>query len=123
MQILNDYNPILNTDSYKYSHFLQYPNDVKQVSAYIEPRWGNGEVMFFGFQMFLKEYLRQPIYQANIDEAEEIIKTHGLPFNRTGFERIVNKHGGYWPVIIQALPEGTVHDHKITQVQVHNIDP
>ncbi|HYT46528.1 MAG TPA: nicotinate phosphoribosyltransferase [Methylomirabilota bacterium] len=119
----NDYNPILNTDSYKYSHYLQYPNDVKRVSAYIEPRWGNGDVMFFGFQMFLKEYLRQPIYQADIDEAEEIIKAHGLPFNRMGFERIVNKHGGYWPVIIQALPEGTVHDHKITQVQVHNIDP
>jgi hypothetical protein len=41
-------------------------------------------------------------------QAEEIAELHGIPFNRAGWEHIVNRHGGRMPVEIQALPEGTV---------------
>src|SRR6476469_10717074 len=111
----NDKNPILNTDSYKFSHYLQYPQDVKQVSCYVEPRWGADDVVFFGLQMFLKEYMSRRITEQDVDEAEEFIKLHmpGVPFNRDGFMRIVNVWGGFWPVSIEALPEGTVHSHGI----------
>lgn len=117
------HNLILNTDSYKYSHFLQYPKDVKQVSCYIEPRWGDDDdIVFFGLQMFLKYYLAHPISTADVDEAEDLVVAHGLPFNKAGFMRILSHHDGFFPVTIEALPEGTTHDRRVTQVQIHNND-
>ena len=116
-------NPILKSDSYKYSHYLQFPNDIAQVSAYVEPRWcreKDEDVMFFGLQMFLQEYMTRRITMQDVFEAQSLITQHGLPFNFDGFARIVQKQGGYWPVIIQALPEGTLHNHRVTQVQVRN---
>jgi nicotinamide phosphoribosyltransferase len=51
-------NFILNTDSYKASHFLQYPPGTTHVSSYIETRGGDyEEAIFFGLQMFIKENL------------------------------------------------------------------
>lgn len=122
--MINLKNPILNTDSYKLSHFLQYPEGVNYVTTYIEPRKSKDkELMFFGLQMFLKDYLMTPITQADIEEAEPIVKMHGEPFNRAGFQRIVDVWNGYWPIRIQALPEGTITKASIPQVQITNLDP
>jgi len=42
-------NPILNVDSYKTSHFLQYPPGAEIVSSYIESRGGRyADSVFFG---------------------------------------------------------------------------
>ncbi|MDZ7823473.1 MAG: nicotinate phosphoribosyltransferase [Ahrensia sp.] len=118
-------NLILNTDSYKYSHFAQYPPETAGISAYIEARRGGkyDQVLFFGLQMFLKEYLSKPITMADIDEAEEIVTAHGLPFNRAGWEKIFTKHKGFLPLIIEALPEGMVVPVGVPLVQVKNTDP
>ena len=49
-------NLILNTDSYKASHFLQYPPGAKFVSGYVEARGGEFEQsLFFGLQYVFKE--------------------------------------------------------------------
>lgn len=102
-------NMILNTDSYKHSHFLQYPPRTQRVFSYIESRGGPySHSLFFGLQAFIKEYLSKPITQADIDEAEEIVKAHGLPFNREGWQYILDNHKGFMPVIIRAVPEGTL---------------
>lgn len=118
-------NLILNSDSYKYSHFLQYPPDTAGISAYIESRPGGrlDHVLFFGLQMFLKKYLARPVTMADVDEAEELITAHGLPFNRTGFETLVSRHGGMMPVEIEALPEGVVVPCGTPLVQIRNTDP
>ena len=51
-------NLILNTDSYKASHFLQYPPDASAMFSYVESRGGRYDrTVFFGLQMLLKEYL------------------------------------------------------------------
>ena len=51
-------NIILNTDSYKASHYLQFPPGTEEVWSYIESRGGKWDKhLFFGLQMFLKEYL------------------------------------------------------------------
>ncbi|NNE24027.1 MAG: nicotinate phosphoribosyltransferase [Rhizobiales bacterium] len=117
-------NPILDSDSYKYSHFLQYPPGTLNVSSYIEARPGGkfDKSVFFGLQGFLKRYFTQPIAPQMIDEAEEIIGAHGLPFNREGFARIVAQHGGFWPVEIEALPEGLVVPAGIPLVQIRATD-
>lgn len=115
-------NPILDTDSYKFSHFNQLPPDTTNVYSYIESRGGRFDrTLFFGLQIWLKNL--RPITIADVNEAEQLCKLHGEPFNREGFERIVNVHGGNWPVRICAIPEGTVIPTNNTLVTVENIDP
>ena len=115
---------ILNTDSYKTSHFLQYPPNTTRVSSYIEPRGGDfDEIVTFGLQAFIKAYLLTPITRLDIDEAAVICAAHGVPFNREGWERILNKHGGYLPLEIEGLPEGSIVEPGTMQVQVVNTDP
>lgn len=117
-------NIILNSDSYKASHYLQYPRGTQYVSSYIESRGGAFEqTVFFGLQMFLEEYLCHPITRYDIDEAEELILAHGLPFNRAGWEYILNHRGGYLPVEIQAVAEGSVLPVQNALVQLVNTDP
>lgn len=117
-------NLILNTDSYKTSHWLQYPPQTSRVSSYIEPRGGQFKhALFFGLQAFIKAYLLQPISQADIDEAEAVCKAHGVPFYRAGWQHILQQHQGLLPLEIQALPEGMVVPTGTALVQVNNTDP
>lgn len=114
---------ILNTDSYKMSHFLQYPPRTQTVHSYIESRGGKfPSTLFFGLQIFLKEYLTKPVTLADIDFAEEVVKAHGLPFNRAGWEYIVNQHKGILPLRIRAVPEGTLVPTHNVLVSVENTD-
>lgn len=114
---------IVRTDSYKFSQWEQYPADTTHVSSYIESRGGEDESVFFGLQAFIKDYLMTPITMADVLRAEMIVRAHGLPFNREGWEIIVNEHGGMLPVEIEAVPEGTVMPTHNVQVQIVNTDP
>ena len=117
-------NIILNTDSYKVSMFKQYPAGTTNVYSYIESRGGRyDETVFFGLQAFIKEYLLEPITQADIDIADEILTAHGEPFNRAGWEYILAKHNGFLPVVIKAVPEGTVVPVKNVLATIENTDP
>jgi len=118
------HNILLNTDSYKVSMFKQYPASTTGVYSYIESRGGryNSTVMF-GLQAFIKEYLLEPITQADIDIADEILTAHGEPFNREGWEYILRVHGGRLPVVIRAVPEGTVVPVKNVLATIENTDP
>lgn len=115
---------ILNTDSYKVSMFAQYPPNTTGVYSYIESRGGIFDsTLFFGLQGFIKEYLLKPITKEEIDFAESILLAHGEPFYREGWEYILKEHGGYLPVIIKAVPEGTVVPVSNVLVTIENTDP
>ena len=117
-------NLILNTDSYKVSMFKQYPAGTTGVYSYIESRGGRYDrTVFFGLQAFIKEYLLDPISQADIDIADEILTAHGEPFNRSGWQYILDKHRGYLPVVIRAVPEGTVVPVRNVLATIENTDP
>ncbi len=117
-------NPILNVDSYKTSHYLQYPPGAEVVSSYIESRGGNyTNSVFFGLQMYLKETLSRPVTHEHIDEAAEVLAAHGVPFNREGWMYILDAHGGYLPLEIEAVAEGTVLPVSNVLVQARNTDP
>ena len=117
-------NIILNADSYKASHYLQYPKNTSFVSSYIEARGGQlPECMFFGLQMYLKEYLSKRITTEDIKEAESFLTPHGLPFHKEGWQYIVNEHEGFLPLKIQAVAEGTVLPNHNVMLQVINTDP
>lgn len=117
-------NIILLTDSYKSSHYVQYPPGTSRVYSYIESRKGESNItLFFGLQYFIKRYLLHPITQQDIDTAEAIITQHGVPFNRTGWEYILNKHNGYLPLRIKALKEGSIVPIRNALVTIENTDP
>jgi nicotinamide phosphoribosyltransferase len=117
-------NIILNTDSYKVSMFKQYPVGTTGVYSYIESRGGRYDsTVFFGLQAFIKEYLTTPIVQSDIDIADKILTAHGEPFNRAGWQYILDKHNGYLPVVIRAVAEGTVVPVKNVLATIENTDP
>lgn len=123
MSLLN--NIILNTDSYKTSMFKQYPPDTRFVYSYIEARSGSvfDKTVFFGLQAYIKEYVDEPITRKDIDTAEKILTSHGAPFNKEGWEYILEKYNGKLPVRIASLPEGTVVPKGTPMVVIVNTDP
>jgi nicotinamide phosphoribosyltransferase len=115
---------VLNTDSYKTSHWLQYPPGTTTVFSYIEARSGALPcTVFFGLQALLKEYFTKPVTAQDIDLAVEICAAHGVPFNRDGWQHIVDAHGGRLPLRIRAVPEGTVVPLNHALVTVENTAP
>ena len=117
-------NILLNTDSYKVSMFKQYPAGTTGVYSYIESRGGRyDKTVMFGLQAFIKEYLLDPITQSDIDVADEILTAHGEPFNREGWQYILDTHKGFLPVVIRAVPEGTVVPVKNVLATIENTDP
>lgn len=119
-----NHNLILNVDSYKTSHYLQYPPGATAVSSYVESRGGDyAHTVFFGLQMYLKEYLAAPISAVDLQEAAEVLDAHGVPFHREGWQYILDQHDGYLPLEIEAVPEGTVVPVSNVLVQVRNTDP
>ncbi|HWK73420.1 MAG TPA: nicotinate phosphoribosyltransferase [Povalibacter sp.] len=117
-------NLILNTDSYKASHWLQYPPGMDAMFSYIESRGGLYErTVFFGLQAILKEHLTRPITAADIEEARELFAAHGEPFNEAGWRHILDRHGGHVPVTIRAVPEGMVVPVLNALATVESTDP
>jgi nicotinamide phosphoribosyltransferase len=117
-------NIILATDSYKHSHFLQYPPEARAISAYAEARTNDfsDDVLFLGLQPFLIDMLSTPVTAVDVDEAEALLTAHGVPFNRAGWDAIVNRHGGFLPIEISALPEGMIVPASVPLIQVVNTD-
>lgn len=117
-------NLLLNTDSYKASHWLQYPPNTDATFFYVESRGGlYDRTVFFGLQAILKEYLAKPITHADVDEARDLFAAHGEPFNESGWRYIVDKHGGLLPLRIRAVPEGTVVPTHQALVTIESTDP
>lgn len=120
-------NIILATDSYKVSHYRQYPPATAFVYSYFESRGGTfDEVCFFGLQYFIKRYLTgQVVTQKMIDDARELLGNHMGPdhFNEAGWRRILDVHGGKLPIEIKAVPEGTIVPVKNVLFTLVNTDP
>ncbi len=108
-------NLILDTDSYKASHFMQYPPGMTAMFSYIESRGGRYDrTVFFGLQYILKKYMTQRVTLDMAREADEFFRAHGEPFPRDGWEYIARDLGGRLPIKIRAVPEGCV-------VPTHNV--
>ncbi len=120
-------NIILDTDSYKSSHYLQYPKETKGLFSYLEARWsyGNGSsVIFFGLQYILKKYLEGSVVtKEDVLEAEELFTKHGEPFNKKGWMYIATELKGYLPLTIKALPEGTKVDLETVLMTIECTNP
>lgn len=117
-------NLIIDTDSYKFSHHLFYPEGTTEVFSYAESRGGvYGHSIFAGLASFAKHLQNNPITRHNIEEAKELAINHGVPFNEAGWNRILDVHSGYLPLEIRGLPEGMRTPVKNVMTTVRNTDP
>lgn len=118
---MSDYNIVFDCDSYKSSHWLQYPPKTTNVFSYIESRGGRDkETVMFGLQYYLKEYLTKKVTRENVLEAKKFFTAHGVPFNESGWHHIIDDHLGYLPLKIRAVPEGMVIPTGNALVTVEN---
>lgn len=121
-------NIVLMTDSYKVSHWKQYPAMTEKVYSYFESRGGEySHVLFFGLQYILKKYLDGPVVTyEKINAAREIFKAHfGTDefFNKEGWYDIMKDYNGRLPVEIKAVPEGSIIPTQHVLFTVENTDP
>lgn len=121
---MEHFNLILDTDSYKASHFLQYPPQTTKLTAYLESRGGKyDKTVFFGLQYILKKYLTQKITEKDVKGAGKFFLVHGLPFNTDGWMYIAKELQGKIPLRIFAVPEGTVVPTGNILMRVESTDP
>jgi nicotinamide phosphoribosyltransferase len=121
-------NPILGSDSYKVTHWLQYPPGTQKVYSYLESRGGvYPYTLFFSLQYLLKRYLvGERVSAANVIQANKILGQHfgdQRVFNFAGWMELVNKHQGRFPVRIKAVPEGTKVPNGNVLMTMENTDP
>lgn len=118
------YGLIFDTDSYKASHYLQYPPGTTSMLSYIESRGGEyPSTVFFGLQYYLKEYLSRPVTVEEVEKAKEFFAVHGEPFNYEGWMYIAKDLKGKIPVRIRAVPEGSVIPTHNALVTIESTDP
>ena len=125
-----DDNIILLTDSYKLSHYKQYPADTENVYSYFESRVGASMpyTVFFGLQYFLRKYLQgRVVTPEKIKQAESVANMHmdsaTGTFNREGWEYIERKYNGFLPIRIKAVPEGTKVPTSNVMLTIEALDP
>jgi nicotinamide phosphoribosyltransferase len=120
-------NLLLMTDSYKLTHWRQYPPGTEKVYSYIESRGGMfSDLVFFGLQYYLERYLEGVVFtREDVEEAEQFSRAHfGYDgyFNRQGWLDLLDAHGGRLPLEIKAVPEGTVVPISNVLATVENTD-
>lgn len=118
---------MLLSDSYKISHYKQYPSGTTQIYSYFESRGGKfPDVTFFGLQPILRQYLEGIVVTTEkIDEAEKLYSKHFTDpklFYRKGWEYILEKHDGKLPVRIKAVAEGTSIPYSNVMLTIENTD-
>ena len=108
------------TDSYKAGHPQMYP-DADRMVAYGEFRSamkGTGEaagddrMLFYGLRHLVESYLCHRWTEAEVAQAEQFFATHNAggtayPFPRDLFMKFIRENDGYFPVRVEALPEGS----------------
>lgn len=115
---------ILDTDSYKVSMWKQYPPGTRFVYSYIESRGGvYNKTLLLGVQAFIRDRLMKPITIEDIYEAAAFWTAHGEPFNRDGWQYILEHHNGFLPIEIKSLDEGGLYPVGTPLVSVVNTDP
>lgn len=98
------------TDSYKVSHWLQFPQGMNRSSYYIESRGGVYDATMIAGVKYITSILERGVTAKQVQKAAVYWAKHfgSDLFNIEGWMRIVNELGGKLPVRIRAAKEGDV---------------
>ncbi|CAG5927624.1 unnamed protein product [Menidia menidia] len=132
-----NFNILLATDSYKVTHYKQYPPNTSKVYSYFECREKRTDpsknrkvkydkTVFYGLQYILNKYLKgKVVTPEKIQEAKEVYREHFQDdvFNEKGWTYILEKYDGHLPIEIKAVPEGSVIPRGNVLFTVESTDP
>src|SRR5688572_25081978 len=128
-------NPFLLTDYYKVGHVFQYPENTTLVYSNLTPRKSRfsdiDEMVFFGLQYFIKEYLICYFNENFFEQSKEKILSGYKRRIKTslGADLPTYKHIerlydlGYLPIEIKALPEGSRVPMRVPCLTIVNTIP
>lgn len=125
-------NPIFLLDGYKNWHHLMYPKGITRLYSNMTPRSFKhlkvDKCVWFGLQYYLKEYLitqwNEKFFQQPKDDIVKDIKrfhrsySSGVDFDTTHIEKLHDL--GYLPILIKALPEGSLVNEKVPFFTITN---
>jgi len=107
----------LYTDSYKVAHPLQYPS-ASEMSAYGEFRgkfkgMDDDRIVVYGMRYYMSQFISSKMSDADIERGLQFISTHlpGCSLETDGISscfKSFKENGGYYPVKIEVMPEGSV---------------
>lgn len=127
--------PVLLKDGYKVGHKAQYPAGTKMVYSNLTPRNtrrddGTMSIVFFGLQYFVLEYLIRQFNEYFFQMPhEDVVRAYkrridnylgpGMDISHIGalHER------GHLPLLIKALPEGTLVPYGVPAITIRNTEP
>jgi nicotinamide phosphoribosyltransferase len=125
--------PELLIDGYKLDHKRQYPGNTTLIFSNFtarKSRRGLDNIVFFGLQYFIKEYLIDgwgEFFKQDFNlVAEEFIKKIDayLGPNQVGIHHLFSLHNlGYLPINIMALPEGSIVPIGVPPLVIYNTHP
>jgi nicotinamide phosphoribosyltransferase len=123
------FNPILSTDSYKLTHWWQYPPNTRFIYSYVCSRGGffdHSEMA--GLQYIVKSNFAGKVFTlGDVEEAQRFAEKHlgrnSKTFNYQGWRNLYAKYGGVLPLRIKAVKEGTVTAAQNAIVTIENTDP
>ncbi|TFK12473.1 DNA replication licensing factor MCM2 [Platysternon megacephalum] len=109
-------------NSYKVTHYKQYPPNTSTVYSYFEYHEKKTEntrfkkvkyedTIFYWLQYILNKYLKgKVITKEKIQEAKEVYREHFQDdvFNEKGWNYILEKYEGHLLIEVKAVPEGSV---------------
>ena len=126
---------IKHKDFYKTDHRNQYPKDTTKVysnwTARISRIPGVDKVVVFGMQYFIQKYLLEEFQESFFEaELDEVISDYrrrmdtSLGPNAVKVDHLIALHKlGYLPLVIKALPEGTLAPLRIPIFTITNTLP
>lgn len=116
--------PLFDIDSYKASQYAQYPQGMTKLYSYFESRLGEGfkKIVMFGLQYIIKTILSVRVTHEEVTTAKAFFMEHMGCFNEEGWRYIVDVHGGYLPLEIRAIPEGTVIERSNCLFSIESLD-
>jgi nicotinamide phosphoribosyltransferase len=128
-------NPLFLTDGYKTGHHQQYPDGTTLVYSNFTPRSnkhapkGCDHVVSFGQQMvmqqiheaFQKDFFSQPRDLVCGQMKDELTLYLGTDYDVTHFEKLHDL--GYLPILVKAIPEGTLVPIKVPVLTIYNTHP
>jgi len=106
------------TDSYKYGNAQQYPSGTTKMVAYGEFQSSfdkdkqDSRLVFYGMRQLINDFIAVPWSANDVDKLSQFLSTHGVlggyEFPKGLFMKFINENNGYFPIKIEALPEGSV---------------
>lgn len=108
-------NVLLHTDVYKMGHMVMYPAGLTKIHSYLQARSTKKypHTVFFGLRYLIDEYLDNPALFPTVDDVEEFMNIKDSILGPIENDPVREKllalvELGYWPIKIEAVPEGTV---------------